>query len=58
MQPLLLGLIEVLRYRAIALRELGQPDDADGLTRYAARVASANDLGRPSVFARVFGPPA
>jgi CHAT domain-containing protein len=53
-QPALLGLIEVLRYRAIALRDLGNPSEADGLTTFAARVASANDLGRPSVFARVF----
>jgi CHAT domain-containing protein len=53
-QPSLLGLIEVLRYRAIALRDLGKPSEADGLTTFAARVASANDLGRPSVFARVF----
>lgn len=53
-QPLLLGLIEVVRYRAIALRELGKPSDAYALTNFAARVASANDLGRPSVFARVF----
>jgi CHAT domain-containing protein len=53
-QPALLGLIEVLRYRAIALRDLGKPTEADALTRFAARVASANDLGRPSVFARVF----
>ena len=54
MQPLLLGLIEVLRYRAIAMRDLGRPADADTLTNFAARVAAANDLGRPSVFARVF----
>jgi CHAT domain-containing protein len=53
-QPALLGLIEVLRYRSIALRDLGHPEDADKLTGFAARVASANDLGRPSVFARVF----
>ena len=53
-QLLLLGLIEVVRYRAIALRELGKPSDAYALTNFAARVASANDLGWPSVFARVF----
>lgn len=53
-QPSLLGLIEVLRYRAIALRDLGKPVEADSLTSFAARVASANDLDRPSVFARVF----
>lgn len=53
-QPALLGLIEVLRYRAIALRELQRPDDANSLTAFAFRVAAGNDLGRPSVFARVY----
>ncbi len=53
-QPALLGLIEVLRYRAIALRELGRPAEAEPLTSYATRLARANDLGRASVFARVF----
>jgi CHAT domain-containing protein len=53
-QPSLLGLIEVLRYRAIALRELARPTDADNLTAFAARIAAANDLARPSVLARVF----
>lgn len=53
-QPALLGLIEVLRYRAIALRDLGRPVEGDTLTAFASRVASANDLGRPSVFARVY----
>ena len=52
-QPALLGLIEVLRYRAIALRDLGRAEEAGSLTSYAARIASGNDLGRPSVFARV-----
>jgi CHAT domain-containing protein len=53
-RPSLLGLIEVLRYRAIALRELGNPAEADTLTAFAARVAAANELARPSVLARVF----
>ena len=53
-QPALLGLIEVLRYRAIALRDLGRIAEAEPLTAYAARVAAANDLGRASVFARVY----
>jgi CHAT domain-containing protein len=53
-QPALLGLIEVMRYRAIALRALDRAAEADALTTSAARIASANDLGRPSVFARVF----
>jgi CHAT domain-containing protein len=53
-QPALLGLIEVTRYRAIALRDLGKPQEADTLTAFAARVAAGNDLGRPSVYARVF----
>jgi CHAT domain-containing protein len=53
-QPYLLGLIEVMRYRAIALRQLGRPVEAEALTSFATRVAAANDLGRASVFARVF----
>jgi CHAT domain-containing protein len=53
-QPALLGLIEVLRYRAIALRDLNRPQDADAATAYATRLAAANDLGRPSVHARLF----
>jgi CHAT domain-containing protein len=52
-QPQLLGLIEVLRNQAIAMRDLGRPGDADTLTRFAERIAATNDLGRPSVYARV-----
>ncbi len=52
-QPELLGLIEVLRNRAVAMRDLGRPADADSLTKFAERVAAGNDLGRPSVYARV-----
>jgi CHAT domain-containing protein/tetratricopeptide (TPR) repeat protein len=52
-QPELLGLIEVLRNRSIAMRDLGRTADADTLTRFAERVAGSNDLGRPSVYARV-----
>lgn len=53
-QPALLGLIEVLRYRAVALRTLGRPEEARALTTRAARIAAANNLGRPSVYARVY----
>ena len=53
-QPSLLGLIEVLRYRAIALRKLNRPADADAATQYGERLAAANDLARPSVFARLY----
>jgi len=53
-QPQLLGLIEVVRYRAIALRGLDKPAEAATLIAFAERVAAANDLGRPSVYARVF----
>ena len=53
-RPALLGLIEVLRYRAIAARELGQSKDADVLTAQAARIAAGNDLDRASVYARVY----
>jgi CHAT domain-containing protein len=53
-QPSLLGLIEVLRYRAIAFRKLDKLDEAARLTRIANRLASSNDLGRPSVLARLF----
>ena len=52
-QPELLGLIETLRYRAIALRQLDKPAEADALTSFAERIAASNDLGRPSVYARV-----
>jgi CHAT domain-containing protein len=52
-QPAILGLIEVLRYRSIALRHLGKLDEAARLTRIANRVAMSNDLGRPSVLARL-----
>jgi CHAT domain-containing protein len=54
LRPVVLGLIEVLRYRAIALRQLGRPADADALTTYAVRVAAANNLARPSVLARLY----
>src|SRR5208282_1176649 len=52
-QPSLLGLLEVLRYRAIALRQLNRLDEAARLTRIAVRLAQGNDLGRPSVLARL-----
>jgi tetratricopeptide (TPR) repeat protein len=52
-QPSLLGLLEVLRYRAIALRELNRLDESARLTRIAIRLAQGNDLGRPSVLARL-----
>jgi CHAT domain-containing protein len=52
-RPLLLGLIEVLRYRSIASRDLGHLKEADALTAYATRLAAANDLNRPSVLARL-----
>ena len=54
LQPVLLGLIETLRYRAIALRELNRAEEADTLTAYAAQIAGGNDLGRASVYARVY----
>ena len=53
-QPALLGLIEVLRYRAIAMRKLDRMAEADQMTAYAARLAGANDLARPSIFARLY----
>ena len=53
-QPNLLGLIEVLRYRAIAMRTLGRRDEAEQATAAAARIAAGNGLARPSVYARVF----
>ena len=54
LQPVLLGLIETLRYRAIALRELNRAEEADALTAQAVRIAGGNDLGRASVYARVY----
>ncbi len=53
-RPALLGLIEVMRYRAIALRDLGRPDEADQLTSSATRIAAGNNLDRASVFARMY----
>jgi CHAT domain-containing protein len=52
--PILLGLIEVLRYRAITLRQLGRAGEAETLTAFAARIAAGNDLGRASVYARLY----
>jgi CHAT domain-containing protein len=53
-QANLLGLIEVMRYRSIALRQLGRLDDAAALTSSATKIAAANGLARASVYARLY----
>ena len=52
-RPLLLGLIETLRYSAVASRDLGRLEEADTLTAQAFQVAEGNDLARASVLARL-----
>ncbi|WP_137181646.1 CHAT domain-containing protein [Roseomonas sp. AR75] len=49
----LLGLVEVRRYRSIALRALGQEAEADAALRSAATLARANRVALPVVSARL-----
>jgi CHAT domain-containing protein len=53
-QSALLGLIEVRRNRAVVLRVLGKPADADALLKSASDLARANGLARPIVNARLY----
>jgi CHAT domain-containing protein/tetratricopeptide (TPR) repeat protein len=53
-QPVLLGLIETMRYRAITMRRLGRPEDASKLIASASRIASGNGVARASVNARLY----
>ena len=52
-QSALMGLIKVRRYRAIALRELQQPDEATAAMRSAEDLATANGMVQPLIAARV-----
>jgi CHAT domain-containing protein len=53
-QSALLGLIEVRRNRAVLLRVLGRPADADALLQSASNLARGNGLARPIVNARLY----
>jgi CHAT domain-containing protein/tetratricopeptide (TPR) repeat protein len=53
-QSALLGLIEVRRNRAVALRVLGKPAEADALLKSASDLARGNGLARPIVNARLY----
>jgi CHAT domain-containing protein/tetratricopeptide (TPR) repeat protein len=53
-QSALLGLIEVRRNRAVALRVTGHPEEADELLRSASNLARGNGLSRPIVNARLY----
>ena len=53
-QSALLGLIEVRRNRAVVLRVLGRPADADKLLQSASDLARGNGLARPLVNARLY----
>ena len=53
-QSALLGLIEVRRNRAIALRLTGKPEQADAVLQSANDLARGNGLARPIVNARLY----
>ena len=53
-QSALLGLIEVRRNRAVALRMLNRSAEADAVLRSADEIASGNGLARPIVTARLY----
>ncbi len=53
-QSALLGLIEVRRNRAVVLRVLGRPAEADALLKSASDLARGNGLARPIVNARLY----
>jgi CHAT domain-containing protein/tetratricopeptide (TPR) repeat protein len=53
-QSALLGLIEVRRNRAVVLRVLGKPAEADKLLQSANDLARGNGLARPLVNARLY----
>jgi len=52
-QSALIGLIETLRYRAIVLRLMGRPADADAAIASAQALAAANRMEVPLVSARL-----
>jgi CHAT domain-containing protein len=53
-QSALLGLVEVQRYRAMVLREMGDTAESDAAIATAERLAAANGLDRPILAARLF----
>jgi len=53
-QSALLGLIEVRRNRAVLLRVMGRPRQADELLRQANDLAEGNGLARPMLDARLY----
>ena len=53
-QTALLGLIEVRRNRAVLLRVLGQPKQADAMLQSATDLAQGNGLARPLLNARLY----
>ena len=52
-QSALIGLIEVRRYRAIVLRQLGRPADSEAAIASAQALARANQMAVPLVAARL-----
>jgi CHAT domain-containing protein len=52
-QSALIGLIEVRRYRAIVLRQLGRPADSAAAAASAETLARVNQMGVPLVSARL-----
>ena len=52
-QSALIGLIEVRRYRAIVLRQLGRPAESEAAIASAEALARANQMGVPLVSARL-----
>ena len=53
-QSALLGLIEVRRNRAVLLRVMGKPKQADELLQQADNMAQGNGLARPMLDARLY----
>jgi len=53
-QSALLGLVEVRRNRAVLLRVLGKPKDANALLQQASDLATGNGLARPILDARLY----
>ena len=53
-QSALLGLIEVRRNRAVLLRVIGKPKEADDLLKQASDLAAGNGLARPILDARLY----
>lgn len=49
----LLGVIETLRYQAVALNRLGQPEAGDAVIRRARAIADANGIASPILNARL-----